>query len=103
VCCATAQRFMWKENAVQSPDSGDSFLVDLNGVTLSDEEKVKLAGAIQGATLSVLATFDGRGDHIAIAFPRNGSTQGIWIYDRELLEGKLPDLRKTLVELGGGR
>jgi hypothetical protein len=88
---------------VQSSDSGDSFLVDLNGVKLSDEEQVKLAGAIQGATLSALATFDGRGDHIAIAFPRNGRTQGIWIYDRELLEGRLPELRKTLEELGGGR
>jgi hypothetical protein len=88
---------------VQAAESGDSFLVDLTGVRLSDEEKVKLAGAIQGATLSALANFDGRGDHIAIAFPRNGRTQGIWIYDRELLEGRLPDLRKTLEELGGER
>ena len=88
---------------MQSRDSGDSFIVDLNGVDLSPEQQVKLAGAIQGATLSALAGFDGRGDHIAIAFPRNGRTQGIWIYDRELLEGRLPDLRKTLDELGGGR
>ena len=88
---------------MQPPDSGDSFLVDLNGVKLSDDEKVKLAGAIQGATLSALATFDGRGDHIAIAFPRNGSTQGIWIYDRGLLEDRLPELRKQLEELGRER
>jgi hypothetical protein len=88
---------------VQARESGDSFIVDLNGVDLSAEEQVKLAGAIQGATLSALAGFDGRGDHIAIAFPRNGRTQGIWIYDRELLEGRLPDLRKTLDDLGGGR
>ena len=83
--------------------SGESFVVDLTGVKISDEEKVKLAGAIQGATFTALATFDGRGDHIAIAFPRNGRTQGIWIYDRELLEGRLPDLRKTLEDLGRGR
>lgn len=88
---------------MQSRESGDSFLVDLNGVRLSDEEKVRLAGAIQGAALSALATFDGRGDHVAIAFPRNGGTQGIWIYDRELLEGRLPDLRKALQDLAGGR
>jgi hypothetical protein len=88
---------------VQSRETGDSFLVDLNGVRLSDEEKVRLAGAIQGAALSALATFDGRGDHVAIAFPRNGGTQGIWIYDRELLEGRLPELRKTLQDLAGGR
>jgi hypothetical protein len=84
---------------VQSPDSGDSFVVDLNGVKIPDEDKVKLAGAIQGAALSALATFDGQGDHIAIAFPHNGSTQGITIYDRELLESRIPDLRKTIEEL----
>jgi hypothetical protein len=88
---------------VARPASDDSFVVDLAGVKLSAEEKVKLAGAIQGATLSALATFDTRGDHVAIAFPRNGHTQGIWIYDRELLEGRLPDLRKTLEDLGRGR
>jgi hypothetical protein len=53
--------------------SGDSFVVDLNGVKLSA---------------------------VAIAFPRNGGTQGIWIYDRELLESRLPDLQKTLEQLG---
>ena len=88
---------------MQPRDSGDSFIVDLNGVTLSADEKLKLAGAVQGAALSALATFDARGDHIAIAFPGNGWTQGIWIYDRKLLEGKLPDLRRTIEELGGGR
>jgi hypothetical protein len=82
------------------PGSGDSFVVDLNGVKLSAEEKVKLAGAIQGAALSALGSFDSRGDHVAIAFPRNGGTQGIWIYDRELLESRLPDLQKTLEQLG---
>jgi hypothetical protein len=88
---------------VQSRDPSDSFAVDLNGLKLSEEEKVKLAGAIQGATLAALATFDGRGDHIAIAFPDLGRTRGIWIYDRELLEGQLPELRTKLEELGGGR
>ena len=86
---------------MQRPVEGDSFRVDLNGVRLSDEEKVKLAGAISGAALSALATFDTGGDQIAIGFPRDGRTQGIWIYDRELIEGRLPELRKTLEDLGG--
>jgi hypothetical protein len=58
---------------VQPRVSGDPFLIDLNDVRLPDDEKVKLSGAIQGAAL---ATFDARGDHIAIAFPRDGGTQG---------------------------
>jgi hypothetical protein len=77
----------------------DSFRVDLNGLTLSEDQKVKLAGAIQGAALSALATFDARGDHIAIAFPRNGGTRGIWIYERDLLEGQLPQLSEQLDKL----
>ena len=88
---------------MQGADSGDSFVVDLNGVKLSDADKVKLAGAIQGAALTALATFDSGGDHIAIAFPRNGRTQGIWIYERELLESRLPDLKGVVEELRGGR
>lgn len=88
---------------MQSPESGDTFVVDLNGVKLSDEDKAELAGAIQGAALSALATFDSRGDHVAIAFPTNGGTQGIWILHRELVESQVGDLRKTVQDLRGGR
>jgi hypothetical protein len=84
---------------VQASDSRDSFVVDLSGVKLSAEDKVKLAGAIQGAALSAFATFDGQGDHFAIAFPHNGGTQGIRIIERSLLERRLPDLGKTLEDL----
>jgi hypothetical protein len=88
---------------MQASKGVDKFAVDLNGVTLSEEEKVKLAGSLQAATLAALASFDLRGDHVAIAFPNLGRTRGIWIYDRELLEGRLPELRQQLEEFGGAR
>jgi hypothetical protein len=88
---------------VESSGSADSFVVDLNGVKLSDAERAQLAGAIQGATLSALARFDSRGDLVALALPTNGHTQGIHIYDGALLESRLPDLRKTVEDISGGR
>ena len=88
---------------MQGADSGDSFVVDLNGVKLSDGDKMKLASAIQGAALSALAAFDAGGDHVAIAFSSNGGTQGITIYERRLLEAQLPELRATVEKLRPGR
>lgn len=80
------------------PTSTETFRVDLNGLKLSQEESAQLGAAVQSGTLAQLASFDTRGDFVAIAFP-GGGTQGIRVLAEELLDERLPQLRETLREL----